>query len=124
LPYAIVSQDEAALLANPLPRTREVFGRGKQVYLDHCAVCHGATGNGAGTLTGAYGAKPANLLGQTFLEYPDGKLYHAIVAGKNAMASYAADVPEDDRWAAIHYIRALQRAQNATDADVKEALGR
>lgn len=123
LPYPFKDQEEAAVLTNPLPRTKDVFARGKQVYLTHCAVCHGATGNGVGSLTSAYGAKPANLLSQTFLDYPDGKIYHAIVAGKNSMPSYAADVPEDDRWAAIHHIRALQRAQNATDSDLKEALG-
>jgi cytochrome c5 len=124
LPYAIKSEDEASILTNPLPRTKEVFDRGRQVYLNHCSVCHGVTGNGIGTLTSAYGAKPANLLGQTVLEASDGKMYHAIVAGKNSMPSYAADVPEDDRWAVIHHIRALQRAQHATDADVKEALRR
>jgi mono/diheme cytochrome c family protein len=46
-------------------------------------------------------------------------VYGVIVLGKNAMPSYAADLPEDDRWAVIHYLRALQRAQNAKDEDLK-----
>ena len=71
------------------------------------------------TLTAAYGAKPANLQAQTFREYPDGKIYHVIMVGKNAMPSYAADLTDDERWAVVHYLRVLQRAQNAKDEDLK-----
>jgi hypothetical protein len=34
------------------------------------------------------------------------------------MPSYAADLPENERWAAIHYVRVLQRALNAKDEDL------
>jgi len=47
-----------------------------------------------------------------------------IAVGKNSMPSYAADIAADDRWAVVHYLRVLQRAQNATDADIEEALKR
>ncbi|OIQ63234.1 hypothetical protein GALL_552260 [mine drainage metagenome] len=40
------------------------------------------------------------------------------------MPSHAADLTVDQRWAIVHYVRALQRAQNATDADVKAAEAR
>ena len=39
--------------------------------------------------------------------------------GKNAMPSHAADLSETQRWAVVHYVRALQRAQNAKDEDLK-----
>ena len=81
-------------------------------------MCHGAVGNGIGSLTAAYGAKPANLQAEQFRQYPDGKIYWAIVNGKNAMPAHAADLTETQRWAVVHYVRALQRAQNATDADM------
>jgi mono/diheme cytochrome c family protein len=123
LPYPFGTQEKAASLPNPLPRTKEVLSRGEKVYETHCVVCHGALGDGVPTLTSAYGAKPANLQSKTYREgYPDGMMYHVIVAGKNSMPGYAAEIPEDDRWATIHYVRALQRAQNATDADIEEAL--
>jgi hypothetical protein len=35
------------------------------------------------------------------------------------MPSYAADLTDDERWAVVHYVRVLQRAQNATDEDFK-----
>jgi len=119
MPYLIATQEEAAGLVNPLPRTAAVLQKGRTVWNEHCAVCHGPLGTGVPTLTSAYGAKPANLQAQTFREYPDGKIYHVIMVGKNAMPSYAADLTADERWAVVHYVRVLQRAQNARDEDFK-----
>jgi len=119
LPTATGTQEAAASLVNPLPRTKEVFAIGRQAFSNRCAVCHGAIGNGLGSLTAAYGGKPANLQAQQFRDYPDGKIYWAIVNGKNAMPSHAADLTETQRWAVVHYVRALQRAQNAKDEDLK-----
>ncbi len=93
--------------------------QGRKGYMNHCVVCHGPLGNGVPTLTAAYGAKPANLLSKQFRDYPDGKIYWAIVMGKNAMPSYAYDLSEEDRWAVVHYVRALQRAQNAKPEDLE-----
>lgn len=121
LPTATGTQEEAASLVNPLPRTPEVFALGKKVYTNRCEVCHGALANGVGSLTSAYGAKPANLQAQQFLDYPDGKIYWAIVNGKNAMPSHAPYLSERERWAVVDYVRALQRAQNAKDEDLKVA---
>lgn len=118
LPIGVASQEEAAFLVNPLPRTADVFAMGRKAFANRCAVCHGALGNGVGSLTAAYGAKPANLQAQRFREYPDGKIYWAISMGKNAMPSHAADLSETQRWAVVHYVRALQRAQNASDEDL------
>jgi len=119
MPPGVASEDEAARLVNPLPRTPAVLAHGQAEYRIRCAVCHGALGNGISTLGAAYGAKPANLQAPNFLAYSDGRIYGAIVLGKNAMPSYAADLPEDARWAVVHYVRALQRAQNAKDEDLK-----
>jgi mono/diheme cytochrome c family protein len=119
LPTATGTQEAAATLVNPLPRTKEIFAVGRKAFANRCEVCHGALGNGMGSLTAAYGGKPANLQAQQFRDYPDGKIYWAIVNGKNAMPSQAADLTEAQRWSVVHYVRALQRAQNAKDEDLK-----
>jgi mono/diheme cytochrome c family protein len=118
LPVASATQEEAAGLANPLPRTPEVLALGKKAFTNRCAVCHGPLANGQGSLGAAYGAKPANLQAPQFLAYPDGKIHWVIMHGKNAMPSQAADLSTDERWAVVHYVRALQRAQNAKDEDL------
>jgi mono/diheme cytochrome c family protein len=118
VPYLIATEEEAAVLENPLPRTERVLRRGRQLFTDHCAVCHGLLGNGAGSLTAAYGAKPANLVAQKIIALPDGEIHHVIRMGKNAMPSYAADLDDDERWAAVDYVRVLQRALNAKNEDI------
>jgi len=118
LPGPVSTQDQAASLANPLPRTREVLALGRKVFMVRCALCHGPLANGVGSLGSAYGGKAANLQAPQFLAYSDGRIHWAIVNGKNAMPSQAADLDPEERWAVVHYVRALQRAQNAKDEDL------
>jgi mono/diheme cytochrome c family protein len=119
LPYDISSPEEANRLANPLPRSSEVMAEGRRAYETYCVVCHGPLATGDPLLSKAYGAKPANMQSPAIRAYPDGHYYDVIMRGKNAMPSYAADLSEDERWAVVHYLRALQRAQNATEEDLR-----
>jgi mono/diheme cytochrome c family protein len=119
VPYTITSQDNAVGLVNPYPRMNKTLNQGRRTYNTYCSVCHGILGDGHPMLTSAYGAKPANLVSQQILDRRDGEIYHVIRMGKNAMPSYSADLAENERWAAVHYIRALQRAMNAKDEDIK-----
>ncbi len=119
-PYLPRNRQEAEGLVNPLPGTAAVFRRGRAVYDTHCAVCHGLLGNGEGSLTAAYGARPTRLTAGAGRALSDGAIYHVIVAGKNAMPPYASDLTEDERWAAVHYVRVLERALDALDTDFQE----
>ena len=119
LPPAFATPEEAGiLLSNPLPLTQALSERGRRVFNDHCAICHGTVGNGVPLLSRAYGGKPGNFLSNEIRARPDGHYFGVLMLGKNAMPGYAADLDEDDRWAAVHYIRILQRAQNAKDEDL------
>ncbi|MGD0835849.1 MAG: quinol:electron acceptor oxidoreductase subunit ActD [Polyangia bacterium] len=119
LPFLPKSPEEAGrILVNPLPLDQRVAQRGRKVFDDHCAVCHGVVGNGVPLLSSAYGAKPANLLSSDLRGRPDGYIYGVLMLGKNAMPSYAADLDADDRWAAVHYVRILERAEDARDEDL------
>ncbi len=119
LPPAFSTPEQAgALLSNPLPLTQKVAERGRKVFNNHCAVCHGIIGNGVPLLSPAYGGKPANLLSNAIRARPDGYIYGVLMLGKNAMPSYAADLDVNDRWAAVHYVRILERSQNAKDSDL------
>ncbi len=124
LPLGVASEDAAASLVNPLAPTPAVLAEGRRLFQIRCAVCHGPLADGTPSLTSAYGAKPADLQAQRVRDFPDGKIFWVITMGKNAMPSHAADLTVDQRWAIVYYVRALQRAQNATDAEAKEAGAR
>ena len=50
-----------------------------------------------------------------------GYFYNVITEGFGVMPSYASQIPPEDRWAIVAYVRALQLAQNARLADLSPA---
>ena len=102
----------------PIPVTAELMRRGQQRFNINCSVCHGLTAAGNG-MAKQYGlATVATLQDERIRKMADGEIFNTITNGKNTMMSYGGNVPVADRWAIITYLRALQRSQNATAADV------
>jgi mono/diheme cytochrome c family protein len=119
-PYRYANDPEAAgkNLKNPLTRSKDVLVRGQTMYNTYCIVCHGTRGEGNGTIVPKY-PQPPTLHSDKVKNWPDGNIYHVITMGQNLMPSYATQVEPQDRWAIVHYVRVLQRAQNPTEADLK-----
>jgi len=104
----------------PLPVTPEVMHRGRERFAITCAMCHGATAMGNG-ITKSYGmATVVSLQDERIRKMSDGEIFDTITNGKNTMMAYGPNLVVSDRWAVIAYLRALQRSQNATAADVPE----
>jgi hypothetical protein len=120
LPYQFKGQPDSAgkYLVNPLMPTKEVLENGKQKFLTFCSPCHGNFAQGDSRLRGQF-PNPPTLHSDKVRNWPDGNIYHVITEGQNIMPSYAPQIARDDRWAIIHYLRALQRAQNAKESDLK-----
>lgn len=114
------AQDGQFVAEVPVPVTEALLRRGQERYNIYCAVCHGLSGDGQGIVTtGGYGYTPAPTYHDDRLrQVEDGYLYSVIVNGVRTMPSYATQVPVADRWAIVAYIRALQRSQFGTQADV------
>ncbi len=118
-PYAGVKADSVPrFLVNPLPATSKVIALGKVRYLTYCSPCHGNFARGDSRLQGQF-PSPPTLQTDQVRNWPDGRIYHIITVGQNAMPSYAAQISREDRWAIIRYIRVLQRAQNAKESDLR-----
>lgn len=110
-------------LVNPLPRTADVLGRGERVYMTYCVVCHGPNGDGQGYIVPKF-PMPPSLNSAKVTNWPDGRIYHVITRGQNLMPNYASQVLPEDRWAVIHYVRALGRAANPSPQDLAAAATR
>ena len=95
---------------NPYPVTEQLLQRGQQRFNIYCAPCHSQLGDGNGVpkKIGAM-AIVANLHDKRIVELMDGELFNIVSNGKLPnMQGYAPQVPVEDRWAIVAYLRALQ----------------
>jgi mono/diheme cytochrome c family protein len=119
------SQPAAAAAANPfaddvelfpIPITEEVIRRGRERYEIFCTVCHGLTGYGDGMVVRRGFRRAASFHDDRLRQAPVGHFFDAITNGWGAMPSYAPQIPVQDRWAIVAYIRALQMSQKNAQA--------
>jgi mono/diheme cytochrome c family protein len=125
----------------PMAATTAMMERGRERYGVFCAACHG---QGVGGLEirgeiqahgivderatvimereGGAWTPPTSFHTEEVRGRPVGHLYNTIKNGIRSMPSYASQIPVEDRWAIVLYLRAIQRSQNAKLADVPEDL--
>jgi mono/diheme cytochrome c family protein len=95
----------------PFPITADTVKRGRERYQIFCSACHGMTGYGDGMIVRRGFRQAASFHEDRLRQAPVGHFFDAITNGWGAMPSYSAQVPVQDRWAIIAYIRALQLSQ-------------
>lgn len=95
----------------PIPVTIDTVDRGRKRYDIFCSVCHGKTGYGDGMVVRRGFRRAASFNDDRLRQAPVGHFFDAITNGWGAMPSYSAQIPVQDRWAIIAYIRALQLSQ-------------
>lgn len=105
---------------NPLPITMEFLSRGQERYGIYCTPCHDAAGTGKGAVfkRNAGMLPPTSYHDDRLRNIQDGHIYDVITNGIRTMSGYSAQIPVEDRWAIVAYVRALQRSQNASLKDV------
>jgi mono/diheme cytochrome c family protein len=82
------------------------MSEGAELFRIYCAICHGADGAGEGQVS-EYFRRIPDLTALYVRQYPDGRLYTVIRAGRSNMPGYAESLGVDERWAIVHYIRTL-----------------
>jgi len=112
----------------------DLLNRGQERYMIYCLPCHGVQGAGDGLVhdramlllnlspsvnNGTTWVQPKNLHEESVGEQPLGQLFYTISNGKNNMASYAAQIRVEDRWAIVAYVKALQVASDASDESIE-----
>ncbi|WGH26207.1 MAG: cytochrome c [Candidatus Bostrichicola ureolyticus] len=115
LPYMLPNTKEGyeaskKITTSPIDPNIVNLKRGKEMYIIHCAICHGNDGNGEGFLV-----KKEKILGVPSYKYIDltiGSIYHVIMYGKNNMGSYASQLNTEDRWKIAIYVIELKKNLN------------
>ena len=103
-----------------IPARPPSLARGRAVFAEQCAACHGAAGHGDGPkaahLKGPHPADladPATMSGLAPLD-----IYRKVTIGVagTAMPQFEETLSEEDRWAVTAYVATLQYGGSATAA--------
>jgi mono/diheme cytochrome c family protein len=108
--YGTTPEEEkraGAELTNSFEASTENLDRGKYVFVNNCAVCHGDSGAGDGPIVPKFPNPPSFKTG-TSRALTDGEMFHVVTRGRKNMPSNEAQVSAEDRWKVILYIRQLQ----------------
>ena len=95
---------------NPLGADPPTLERGRAVFLQNCATCHGPEGDGKGIAAAGLAPAPANFHDPDRLpSRGDDYVFWRISTGVpgTAMPAFGATISEADRWAILRYIRSL-----------------
>jgi mono/diheme cytochrome c family protein len=120
------------VVESPMPATMALMERGRERFAIYCIPCHGASGNGNGIVQQraqklipldmvSNWVTPTDVTTETVASQPDGQLFDSITNGIRNMPAYGPQITVEDRWAIVLFVRALQRAANATIDDVPAA---
>ena len=113
-------------LKNPLPLNRANLNLGREKYDIYCTVCHGADGLGpmsesrGGATERAPQLTGVNLTDERIYSLSKdrpGEIFHVITHGNAIMGSYSSQLEPLERWAVVHWVRTLGRAQNPNPED-------
>ncbi len=105
----------------PPPVTPELIARGKELFTkNNCVDCHGDSGLGDGKLADSlidawkHAVFVHNITDPNSLKsgHTAKDLFRTVTSGLDGtpMRSYS-DLPEEDRWALVHYIRSIFRKE-------------
>jgi len=116
---------EAWVTAFPVRVDAALLARGRERFGIYCAPCHGLSGYGDGTvarraekLAEGTWVPPSSLHDAGVRGRAVGHVFNTITNGIRTMPSYAAQIDATDRWAIVAYVRALQRSQHGSPADL------
>jgi len=108
--------------------SEETMARGKARFGIYCTPCHGQAGLGDGMVHKRADAlaqggwiQPTNMTQEYVRNQAVGELFNTITNGVRNMPAYGPQIPPEDRWAIIMYVRALQRSQAGSLNDVPES---
>lgn len=96
----------------PIPISESVIRHGQNRYMIYCVVCHDAAGTGHGKIVERGYTKPPSYHIERLRQAPVGRLFAVVSEGYGSMPTYAAQIPPEDRWAIVAYVRALQLSQH------------
>lgn len=111
-PWVAPAEEKAR--ANPIPASAEAIQKGRDLYEENCAACHGLGGRGDGPTAATRGFKvPAFTHSDWAKSVTDGELFWKISTGRAPMKAYEEMFSETERWQLVDYVRTFAQAGQA-----------
>ena len=108
--------ESAGAERSPLAASAAEIMKGASLFRSKCSSCHGVDGRGHGPDSDP--ARPAADLtdGRTAARNPDGVLFYKIWngRGKPKMPAMKLDLPREDVWRLVAYVKTLRRERAST----------
>jgi mono/diheme cytochrome c family protein len=93
------------------PFTLGLLEKGRHRYEIVCATCHGLTGEADTIVSSNFALRqPPSFHEPRLREKPDSHLFTAVTLGYGVMPAFP-EIPVDERWGIVGYVRALQLSQ-------------
>jgi len=130
VPVGLLAEDDAYfrgkegdkhVARTPVEVTETLLRRGQDRFNIYCTPCHDKTGSGRGTVIQRGYPPPIDLTGDRARGLPDGEIFDVITNGVRNMPAYRKQIPVEDRWAIVTWVRVLQRSQYGKADDVPQA---
>src|SRR4051812_21742384 len=96
----------------PIAVDQQLLDHGRNRFEIYCVACHDQLGTGHGKIVERGYTRPPSYHIPRLREAPVGRLFGVISEGYGSMPSYASQIPTEDRWAIVAYVRALQMSQH------------
>lgn len=91
---------------NPVRFTDLSVDRGKKLFLNRCAMCHGNNGDGKGELVPVFDVHPPDFTKAGALDKrTDGELFAIVGAGSEKMPSHRTPLEEKQVWDIVNFLR-------------------
>jgi len=98
---------------NPTPADEASVARGAELFTINCSQCHGATGEGNGSVAPfLLKYKPANLTADVVQSKSDGSFFLTISNGlEGRMPALNENLTVSERWDVVNFLRTLKTAE-------------
>jgi len=121
MPYSLPNdmpgyERSATEIHSPLLSNKVNIEEGKRLFLIFCKHCHGEEGHGDGAISKNGLIKVPDYSTQ-LKNLEEGKMYHTLQYGKNAMGSHASQLNQKERWQILEWVKCLQKGNSAPSYD-------
>lgn len=107
----------AKQLKSPVAANEDNLARGRALFNQKCAACHGENGQSQTEFAAAAPARPEDLTGQKVRALTEGEIYSVINDGvkSSGMPAFKGRVSDESLWQIVLYVKRLSRNQAASN---------